>query len=94
MADDGVATDTAELGQSTTLDESAVAAEPDTADGEAVFDEDEVVDPVERRPTRRHTLRLALTATTVAVVALGALIGWLGLRAHQSQQTDHQRAVY
>jgi Mce-associated membrane protein len=76
MADDGVATDTAELGQST------------------VRDDDEVADPVERRPARRHTLQLALTAATVAVVALGALVGWLGLRAHQSQQTDHQRAAY
>jgi Mce-associated membrane protein len=95
MADDGDATDAAELGQSTRLDETPGAAESDTADGEALFDGDEVVDPVERRPTRRrHTLRLALTATTVAVVALGALVGWLGLRAHQSQQTDQQRAVY
>ena len=93
MADDGDATDAAELGQSTRLDEPA-AAESDTDDGEAVFDEDEVVDPVQRRPTGRHTLRLTLTATAVAVVALGALIGWLGLRAHQSQQTDQQRAVY
>jgi Mce-associated membrane protein len=76
MADDGVATDAAELGQSTRPDET------------------EVVDPVERRTARRHTLRVALTATTVAVVALGALVGWLGLRAHQSQQTDQQRAVY
>jgi len=25
---------------------------------------------------------------------LGALVGWLGLRAHQSQQTDQQRAMY
>jgi Mce-associated membrane protein len=64
MADDGVATDAAELAQSTRLDE------------------------------RRNTLRLALTATTVAVVALGALVGWLGFRTHQSQQTDRQRAVY
>jgi Mce-associated membrane protein len=94
MADDGDATDAAELGQSTRLDETPGAAESDTADCEAVFDGDEVVDPVERRPARRHTLRLALTATTVAVVALGALVGWLGLRAHQSQQTDQQRAVY
>jgi Mce-associated membrane protein len=94
MADDGVATDTAELGQSTTLDENAVAAEPDTADAENLLDEDDVVDPIQPRPARRHTLRLALTATTVAVVALGALLGWLGFRAHESSQTDQQRAVY
>jgi Mce-associated membrane protein len=94
MADDGDATDAAELGQSTRLDETPAAAESDTADGEALFDGDEVVGPVPLRPARRHTLRLALTATTVAVVALGALVGWLGLRAHQSQQTDQQRAVY
>jgi Mce-associated membrane protein len=81
MADDGVATDTAELGQS-------------TRPGEELLDEDEVVDPVQPRPARRHTLRLALTAATVAVVALGALVGWLGFRAHQSQQTEQQRAVY
>jgi Mce-associated membrane protein len=94
MADDGHATDAAELGQSTTLDESAAAAQSDTADAENPLDEDEVVDPVQPRPARRHTLRLALTATAVAVVALGALVGWLGFRAHESQQTDRQRAMY
>jgi Mce-associated membrane protein len=76
MADNAVAADTAELGQSTRLDE------------------DEFVDPVQPRRARRHTLRLALTATTVAVVALGALVGWLGFRADESNQTDRQRAVY
>jgi Mce-associated membrane protein len=94
MADDGHATDAAELGQSTRLDEGPAAAESDTADAEAVLDEDEVVDPSQPRPPRRHTLRLALIAMTVAVVALGALVGWLGFRAHESQQTNQQRAVY
>jgi Mce-associated membrane protein len=94
MADDGDATDAAELGQSERLDESPAAVESDTADVEAVLDDDEVDDPVQPRPARRHTLRLALTATTVAVVALGALVGWLGFRAHESQQTEQQRAMY
>lgn len=94
MADDGVATDAAELGPSTRLDESAAAAESDTADAEAVLDEDEVVDPVARRPARRRTLRLALTAATVVVVTLGALVGWLGFRAHESQQTEQQHAMF
>jgi Mce-associated membrane protein len=96
MADDDHAADAAELRRSTTIDESLAPAESDTADAdaEALLDEDEAVDPAERRPAQRHTLRLALTATTVAVVALGALVGWLGLRAHQSQQTDQQRAMY
>jgi Mce-associated membrane protein len=93
MADDGVATDAAELGQSTRPDESADAAESDTAEAEDLLDDD-AVDPVEPRPARRHALRLALTATTVAAVALGALVGWLGFRAHESQQTDQQRARY
>jgi Mce-associated membrane protein len=92
MADDDHATDAAELGQSTRPDESPAAAESDTADAEAGLDEDEVV--YEGRPARRDTLRLALTATTVAVVALGALVGWLGFRAHESQQADQLRAMY
>jgi Mce-associated membrane protein len=79
MADDGVAAD------------AAGAAEL----GQSTrLGEDEVVDPVRPRPARRHTLRLAVTATTVAVVVLGALVGWLGLRAHVSDQTDQLRAVY
>jgi Mce-associated membrane protein len=80
MADDGDPTDAAELAQSTRLDDSPAA--------------DEVIDPFQPRPARRHTLRLALTAATAAVVVLGVLVGWLGLRAHQSEQTDQQRAMY
>jgi Mce-associated membrane protein len=94
MADDGHTTDAAELGQSTRLDLSPAPAESDTTVAEAALYEDEVVDPSQPRPARRHTLRLALTATTVAVVALGALVGWLGFRAHESQQTNQQRAMY
>jgi hypothetical protein len=46
MADDGDATDAAELGHSTRLDETPAAAESDTADVENLLDEAEVVDPV------------------------------------------------
>jgi Mce-associated membrane protein len=84
MADDGDPTDAAEL----------AADDSDTADAEVVLYEDEVIDPCQPRPARPHTLRLALTAATAAVVVLGALVGWLGLRTYQSQQTDQQRAMY
>jgi Mce-associated membrane protein len=91
MADDDHAADAAELRRATTIDESLAPAE---SAADAVLDEDEAVDPVERLPAQRHTVRLALTATTVAVMALGALVGWLGFRANDSQQRDQQRAMY
>ena len=39
-------------------------------------------------------LLLALVAGLVAVLSLGALSGWLGYRAHQSQQAKTERELY
>jgi Mce-associated membrane protein len=78
--------------------------ETPTAEGESALTElDEVVDydeavddsgaPVSTRRSPSPLL-LALVAGLVAVVSLGALSGWLGYRAHQSQQAKSERELY
>jgi Mce-associated membrane protein len=93
MAIDADATDT-QLKQPAALDEGSAVAEAGPADAEETADVDEPVDPALARPPRRHTLRLALSAALLIVVALSALVGWLGLRAHQSHQRAEERAMY
>jgi Mce-associated membrane protein len=92
MANDGDAAAAAQLAQPETPDEDSTLTETDTADAVAPLDE-ESAKSTERRPARQHTVRLALAAAILAVVALGALVGWLGLRAEQSQRSDQERAM-
>jgi Mce-associated membrane protein len=78
--------------------------ETPTAEGESTLTAlDEVVDydealegDVEPATTggAPSPLLLALVAGLVAVLSLGALSGWLGYRAHQSQQTKTERELY
>jgi len=93
MAIDADATD-AQLKQPAALDEGSAVAEAGPADAEETPDVDEPVDPALAWPPRRHTLRLALSAALLIVVALSAVVGWLGLRAHESHQRAEERAMY
>ena len=89
MADDADAADT--VGALLTAPDESASAVDDIDDA---LDQPEPVDPAEPKPTRTHSLRLALSVGVLVVVALGALVGWLGFRAHQSHQNQLQRAVY
>jgi Mce-associated membrane protein len=78
--------------------------ETPTAEGESalieldvVVDYDEAVDDSGASVSTRRSpspLLLALVAGLVAVMSLGALSGWLGYRAHQSQQAKTERELY
>jgi Mce-associated membrane protein len=77
--------------------------ETPTAEGESalncldeVVDYDETVEGSAPVTTGRSPspLVLALVAGLVAVLSLGALAGWLGYRAHQSQQAKTERELY
>jgi Mce-associated membrane protein len=75
----------------TAADESALAGVDDVADyDEAVGDGGE---PVSTR-SLPSPLLLAFVAGMVIVVVLGVLTGWLGYRAHQSQQVKAERELY
>lgn len=78
----------------TVLDDVSAADATTAADAGAAPAEDQADDLIKRRPPRRRALRLALSATLLIMVALGALVGWLGFRAHQSHQSAQQRAMY
>ena len=93
MADDADAADT-ELEQSTVPDESSRPDETSTADAEDGQGCSEPVDPPKQRPPRRDSLRLSLTAALLIVVALGAVAGWFGFRAHETHQRAQQREVF
>ncbi|QVI27232.1 hypothetical protein MN2019_23950 [Mycolicibacterium neoaurum] len=61
----------------------------DTDDAEA--DLEDTVDVFRRQ---RSPKALAAIALTIMVVVLGALVGWLGVHLHESQQTAQQRAEF
>ncbi|SBS76580.1 conserved hypothetical protein [uncultured Mycobacterium sp.] len=71
-----------------TLDEAGATSEADGAEepGEAV------VTPAPK-PGWSH-VRLALVVGTVIVVALGALVGWLGYRAYDAKKTDQLHELF
>jgi Mce-associated membrane protein len=103
MAVDVDATDTrsghadADPGQLTVLDEDSAVDQTRTGDADGADGsdgQDAPDDGIERRPPRRHTLRLAVSAGLLVAVALGALTGWLGFRAHQSHQLAQQHGMY
>ena len=92
MAVDTDATDT-QLALSAAHDEVLAGDEPGSTNAEEISADEEPVDAAEPRPPWWHTLRLALCGALLIVVALGALVGWLGLRVHQSHQCAQQREV-
>jgi len=101
MADDAAAPD-GELTDSTAVEETSSAAEPesgvsdatdtvdeDDADDDAVQDED----AAPAGPRVSH-VQLATLVGLVVVVALAALTGWLGFRAYDSYKADEQRKLF
>ncbi|MBB5160681.1 Mce protein [Mycobacterium sp. AZCC_0083] len=82
----------------TAADESVPTDAHDVADYDEAVGETDVGDaaadgiqPARHLPT---PLVLAFVAGMVSVVALGALTGWLGYRAHRSQQVKAERELY
>jgi Mce-associated membrane protein len=83
---------------STAADESALTEADDVADYDEAVGEAVVGDADDDAPvsTRRlpSPLLLSFVAGLVTVVALGALTGWLGYRAYQSQQVKAERELF
>jgi Mce-associated membrane protein len=77
-----------EVGAAAPLDEVS----PPDADAEGGQD-----GPLDRGgavPRERRSSIVALTVAVLIVAVLGALVGWLSLRAHESHQRTQQRAVF
>jgi Mce-associated membrane protein len=89
MADDADAADT-QLGLLPAPDESPCV----TDDVDETHGDGDPVEVPEPRTPRRHGLRLASVAALLMVVVLGALVGWLGFRAHESNQLAQERALF
>jgi Mce-associated membrane protein len=91
----GVSDETSTAGDESVLTEADDVADYDEAVGDTV-DGDDVDGGGASVPTSRLSspLMLAFVAGLVTVVALGALTGWLGYRAHQSQHLKTQRELY
>jgi Mce-associated membrane protein len=83
-------------------DDQSITADPATAsDGDdRSGEQDDAVGAVEdglRSTSPRRTMSPLWMATVLGVallIALGALAGWLGPKAHQSRQADQQRALF
>ena len=75
------------LEQPTTDEEPGQAAEPD---GPEQQDNGVAVDGVGARPPTSR----AMTALLAIVVALAALVGWLGYRTHETRQDQLQRNLF
>jgi Mce-associated membrane protein len=71
-------------------DEPAEPQDEDEAvtSGEVEPEEQEPEDPAPAPKQARSHVRLALIVGTVVVVALGALVGWLGYHAYQARKAD------
>jgi Mce-associated membrane protein len=84
----------------TAADESVPTDADDVADYDEAVGETDVGDGTADgfQPGQAHRLPsplvLAFVAGLVTIVALGALTGWLGYRAHQSQQVKTERELY
>ncbi|MGK2870326.1 MAG: Mce protein [Mycobacterium sp.] len=90
MADDA-ATPTGEVSESASEPVEAAAVEPaaDVEDFDAVADDEAAV----AKPGMSH-IRLATIVGLVVVVALAGLVGWLGVRAYESQGVEAQRQLF
>jgi Mce-associated membrane protein len=73
----------------TSLNGNIVDYEVDDDEDTVGADEQTAWTPTSGSPS----VRLALVAGLIIVVALAALAGWLGLRAHESRSTAHQHDV-
>jgi Mce-associated membrane protein len=103
MAADADAPDgelTEEAASATDEGEPSVAAESEAVDGdtdeaqdyEAAVDDD--ADGGRADGARRSHVRLALLAGSIMLLAVAATVGWLGVRAHRSDQTQAQRQLF
>ena len=79
--------------RSTSEATSAVASDAE-ADHDADADRETQVEEAKRTRKSMPPQRFALIVGLVVTVALGALAGWLGLRAQQSRESAQQRAVF
>jgi Mce-associated membrane protein len=108
-APDGELTDSTpepEAEESTAVEETSSAAEPESSASEATDtvdeyddkDADEDVEDYDEEAApakpRMSQVRLATIAGLVVVVALAALTGWLGFRSYESHKADEQRKLF
>lgn len=100
MADDA-ATPTGEVSESASEPVESAAVEPaaDAEDFDAVADDEAVDDEVAAdeaavAKTGMSHVRLATIVGLVVVVALAGLVGWLGVRAYESQGIEAQRQLF
>lgn len=80
----------------TPASEPAAKAQADEAQDYDAAVDDEADASKDVAPVRKPMppVRLATMLGFVMVVALGALVGWLGFRAHQSHQAQQQRELF
>lgn len=100
MADDA-ATPNGEVSESASEPVESAAVEPaaDAEDFDAVADDEAVDDEVAAdeaavAKTGMSHVRLATIVGLVVVVALAGLVGWLGVRAYESQGIEAQRQLF
>jgi Mce-associated membrane protein len=92
MADDA-ATAESELDESAVTDAARLDDEKSSPEAQEQ-DPGDPADPAEPEPMRRPRLRLVLATGVVMVAALSGLVGWLGIRTHESSGLAYQRQMY
>jgi Mce-associated membrane protein len=77
--------------------DAAGAINIDTADideADAADTGQEPTEPSVKKHARRSPTKLAAALGLVMLVAISALVSWLGMRAYQSHQRDQERALF
>jgi Mce-associated membrane protein len=86
--------DAAGADSGTTAAESAAAGELIAAEDDNVADEDGELPVTADTTPQQGNWRLAVIAGLVIATTLGALVGWIGFRVHDSRTAAQQRAVF